>query len=75
MDIQMPEMDGYDATKDIRASDTPSAKTIPIVAMSANVFKEDVEHCIEAGMNGHIAKPVEFEEVIRTLKKYWNLRT
>jgi signal transduction histidine kinase/CheY-like chemotaxis protein len=70
MDIQMPEMDGYDATRRIRALDIPAAKTIPIVAMTANVFKEDVERCLEAGMNSHIGKPIDFEEVMHRLHLY-----
>jgi CheY-like chemotaxis protein len=70
MDIQMPEMDGYEATQAIRASIAPNAKTIPIIAMTANVFKEDVEKCLEAGMNGHVAKPLNFEEVLNQLRKH-----
>jgi signal transduction histidine kinase len=70
MDIQMPEMDGYEATRAIRASAAPNAKTIPIIAMTANVFKEDVEKCLEAGMNGHVAKPLNFEEVLSQLRNY-----
>ena len=70
MDLQMPETDGYTATKIIRESDAERAKTIPIVAMTANVFKEDVERCLEAGMNGHIGKPIDFGEVIGMLEKY-----
>ena len=70
MDLQMPEMDGLSATKTIRELDIPRAKDIPIVAMTANVFKEDVEKCIEAGMNDHIGKPLDYDEVIVTLKKH-----
>jgi len=70
MDIQMPEIDGYEATRQIRAMDDPKAKTIPIIAMTANVFKEDVEHCLEAGMNGHVGKPLNIEEVQETLRFY-----
>ena len=70
MDVQMPEMDGYEATRTIRASDTPGAKTIPIVAMTANVYREDVEKCMEAGMNAHIGKPLDMDEVIEMLKHY-----
>jgi len=73
MDIQMPEMDGYEATRRIRALDIPAAKTIPIVAMTANVFKEDVERCLEAGMNNHVGKPIDFEEVLGKLLSYWNM--
>jgi signal transduction histidine kinase/DNA-binding response OmpR family regulator len=70
MDIQMPVMDGYDATRHIRELDIQEAKTIPIVAMTANVFKEDIERCLEAGMNDHVGKPIDFEEVLNRLKKY-----
>jgi signal transduction histidine kinase/DNA-binding response OmpR family regulator len=70
MDVQMPEMDGYDATRRIRELDTVNAKTIPIIAMTANVFREDVEKCLNAGMNGHIGKPLDFDEVIAVLKRY-----
>jgi two-component system, sensor histidine kinase and response regulator len=70
MDIQMPEMDGYEATRRIRALDMPKAKSIPIIAMTANVFREDVEKCIEAGMNSHVGKPLDFDEVLERLKSY-----
>jgi PAS domain S-box-containing protein len=70
MDIQMPEMDGYEATRRIRALDIPEAKKIPIVAMTANVFREDVEKCIKAGMNSHVGKPLNFDEVLEKLKGY-----
>jgi signal transduction histidine kinase/DNA-binding response OmpR family regulator len=70
MDVQMPEMDGYEATSRIRALDNPRAKEIPIVAMTANVFREDVERCLEVGMNGHVGKPLDFSEVLTCLRKY-----
>ena len=70
MDIQMPEMDGYEATRRIRTSNSANAKTIPIIAMTANVFREDIERCMEAGMNDHIGKPVSFDEIIRHLILY-----
>jgi len=70
MDLQMPEMDGLEATRRIRALDIPKAKTIPIIAMTANVFREDVEQCLKAGMNGHVGKPLDIEEVLRVIKKY-----
>jgi signal transduction histidine kinase len=70
MDIQMPEMDGYEATRVIRASGAANAKNIPIIAMTANVFKEDVERCMEAGMNAHVGKPLDFEEVLGLLRTY-----
>jgi len=69
MDIQMPEMDGLESTRRIRAVGHPKAKTIPIIAMTANVFREDIEKCYEAGMNGHIGKPIDIDEVIRHLRK------
>ena len=70
MDIQMPEMDGYTATRLIRGSGAARAGEIPIVAMTANAFREDVDKCLEAGMNNHIGKPLAFEKVIETLDKY-----
>ena len=70
MDVQMPEMDGYEATRRIRALNDPHAKVIPIVAMTANVFREDIEKCIAAGMNDHVGKPLNFEEVLRKLRRY-----
>ena len=70
MDVQMPEMDGYEATRQIRASDIPRAKEIPIVAMTANVFREDIEKCMQAGMNAHVGKPLNFDEVFRQLQLY-----
>ena len=70
MDIQMPEMDGYKATRKIRALDTPKAKAIPIIAMTANVFREDVEKCLDAGMNDHVGKPLNIDEVLIVLKRY-----
>jgi CheY-like chemotaxis protein len=73
MDIQMPIMDGYEATRQIRAMEIPKAKTVPIIAMTANVFREDVERCLEAGMNNHVGKPLDFEEVLSKLRSYWNI--
>jgi signal transduction histidine kinase len=70
MDIHMPGVDGYEATRLIRALDHPRAKTVPIIAMTANVFREDVERCLAAGMNGHIGKPLDFNAVMAILKKY-----
>lgn len=70
MDIQMPEMDGYQATQRIRSMDFEAAKKIPIIAMTANVFRQDIEKCLEAGMDDHVGKPIDFDEIINTLKKY-----
>ena len=71
MDVQMPEMDGYTATQRIRAiEDTPAAKNIPIIAMTAHVFREDVEKCLAAGMNGHIGKPIDIDELTMMLNTY-----
>jgi PAS domain S-box-containing protein len=70
MDLQMPEVDGYEATRRIRALDSQAAKVIPIVAMTANVFREDIDRCLEAGMNDHIGKPLDFEQVLVMLRKY-----
>jgi CheY-like chemotaxis protein/anti-sigma regulatory factor (Ser/Thr protein kinase) len=70
MDIQMPEMDGYEATRRIRALNNPAAKKVPIVAMTANVFREDIEKCLEAGMNDHIGKPLDFGTVMEKLRTY-----
>lgn len=64
MDIMMPVMDGISATKTIRALEREDAKTIPIIAMTANAFEEDIKKCIEAGMNGHLAKPLQIEKAI-----------
>ena len=71
MDVQMPEMDGFQATRQIRALDVPKAKTIPIIAMTANVFRQDVEKCLEAGMNCHVGKPLNIDEVIDKLRTYF----
>ncbi|MDL2263585.1 response regulator [Synergistaceae bacterium OttesenSCG-928-I11] len=71
MDIQMPEMNGLDATLAIRALDTPRAKTVPILAMTANVFDEDIEKYLAAGMNDHIGKPVDPAELMQKLAKHF----
>jgi signal transduction histidine kinase/DNA-binding response OmpR family regulator len=74
MDVQMPEMDGFEATRRIRAIEASRtaepAKPIPIIAMTANVFREDVERCLAAGMNDHVGKPLDFEEIFEKLQKY-----
>jgi signal transduction histidine kinase/CheY-like chemotaxis protein len=78
MDIQMPEMDGDEATRQIRAFEEEQRKKtdadrpwgIPIVAMTANVFREDIEKCLAAGMNDHVGKPLDMEEILQKLRKY-----
>ncbi|MDR1184665.1 MAG: response regulator, partial [Coriobacteriales bacterium] len=70
MDIQMPLMDGMEATRAIRALDDPRAKTIPIIAMTANVFREEVDEYLAAGMTDHIGKPINIRDVIERLKRY-----
>jgi CheY-like chemotaxis protein len=70
MDVQMPEMDGYEATRRIRALAAPTARTIPIIAMTANVFREDIEKCLAAGMNGHVGKPLDLADVLDVLRRY-----
>ncbi|MDO4962313.1 MAG: ATP-binding protein [Eubacteriales bacterium] len=70
MDIHMPEQDGYDATKQIRALSRNDASTIPIFALSADAFVEDKRHAIEVGMNGHISKPIDFDELEKTVTEY-----
>jgi signal transduction histidine kinase/CheY-like chemotaxis protein len=83
MDVQMPEMDGYEATRRIRAFEEDRRKetagrspggtaagAVPIIAMTANVFQEDIKKCLEAGMNGHVGKPLDFGEVLSTLRSY-----
>ena len=69
MDMRMPEMDGLEATKNIRASDHDDAKTIPIIALTANAFDEDVQRSLQSGLNAHLSKPVEPEALFETLEK------
>ena len=70
MDVQMPEMDGYQATRSIRALKDAAATTVPIIAMTANVFKEDIERSLAAGMNDHLGKPLDLSEILNKLHKY-----
>ena len=73
MDIMMPKMNGYEATKAIRAlQNRPDARTIPIIAMTANAFAEDVQASLDAGMNGHIAKPIVIDEVVKNIARNLN---
>ena len=70
MDVQMPNMNGYEATGKIRELPHPDAKSVPIVAMTANAYREDIERALEAGMNGHLSKPINIDEVIESMVKY-----
>ena len=70
MDVQMPIMDGYKTTRIIRSLDAPNAKNIPIVAMTANVFRDDIDKCLNAGMNSHVGKPLNIDEVMNKLRMY-----
>ena len=69
MDVQMPEMNGLDATRNIRKLEDPWASSIPIIAMTADAFSENVTECLNAGMNGHIAKPVDIKLVIKEIRR------
>lgn len=68
MDMRMPEMDGLEATRRIRAMDRSDAKSIPIVALTANAFDEDVRHSMQAGLNAHLSKPVDPDVLFETLE-------
>jgi len=70
MDVQMPELDGYGATREIRALGCPESGSVPIIAMTANVFREDVEACLQAGMNGHVGKPLSLDSLLDRLRHY-----
>jgi CheY-like chemotaxis protein len=70
MDVMMPVMNGYDATRAIRSSNHPEAKTIPIIAMTANAYREDIEKAMDAGMNAHVSKPINVETLVQTLGQY-----
>lgn len=69
MDIRMPEMDGYQATRAIRALPRPDAVTVPVIAMTADAFSEDIERARDAGMDAHVAKPIDLRELVRTLAR------
>lgn len=67
MDVQMPGMNGYEATRKIRAGKNPLGRKIPVVAMTANAFAEDIRRCLDAGMNAHIAKPIDLDKLKEVL--------
>ena len=70
MDLRMPEMNGFEATRNIRAMEREDAGQIPIIAMTADAFSDDVKACLDCGMNGHVAKPLDIPELLRMLQKY-----
>ena len=70
MDIRMPIMNGYQATQAIRSLTRKDAQEIPIIAMTADAFSEDIQKCLDCGMNAHIAKPIDIHEVTRQLEKF-----
>lgn len=72
MDIQMPVLDGYEATKEIRSMNRSDAKSVVIVAMTANALRADVETALDAGMNGHIAKPIDYKSAFKTIGELLN---
>ena len=75
MDIQMPVMNGLDATRAIRQLPDPYASHIPIIAMTADAFSENVSECMKAGMNGHIAKPIDMKLVIKEIRRIKEARS
>jgi CheY-like chemotaxis protein len=70
MDLQMPIMDGYDASKRIRAGQSPLAASVPIIAMTANVFQDDITRSMACGMNAHLGKPIDLDKVLLVLRRY-----
>lgn len=70
MDVQMPRMNGYDATRAIRKLDDEILSSIPIIAMTANAFEEDRKDALDAGMNEHLAKPIDIEKLNSTLREF-----
>jgi len=70
MDIQMPNLNGYEATQRLRALPRADAGTVPIIAMTANAYKEDIDRATEAGMNGHLSKPIDLNKILEALR-YW----
>ena len=75
MDVQMPVMDGYTTTRTIRSSQHACSKTVPIIAMTANAFVDDVREAIESGMDAHIAKPVQIDNLKATIQQVLDNRT
>lgn len=69
MDLQMPVMDGYTAASEIRSSSHPEAKSVPIIALTANAFAEDISKVMAAGMNDHVTKPIDFDRLLAALRK------
>ena len=69
MDLMMPVMSGYEATRVIRGLNRPDAKTVPIIALSANAFEEDIAMAKDAGMNGHLAKPVDINTMFKVMRR------
>jgi len=65
----MPVMDGYEATRQIRETERSDAKSVPIVAMSADAFEDDIQKCMDAGMDGHIPKPIDMDKLFRVLRE------
>ena len=68
MDVQMPVMNGYEATRAIRSLENPKLASIPILAMTANAFEEDQQAALKSGMDGHISKPIDIEKLLKTLE-------
>ena len=73
MDVRMPVMTGYEATRAIRTSTKANAQTIPIIAMTADAFAEDIQRCLDCGMNAHTAKPINVDELLLLLKRYLHI--
>ena len=73
MDVRMPIMTGYEATRAIRTSTKANAQTIPIIAMTADAFAEDIQRCLDCGMNAHTAKPINVDELLLLLKRYLHI--
>ena len=75
MDLRMPIMDGYEATRQIRKLNHPDAATIPIIAMTADAFADDIQRCLDCGMNDHIAKPIDMDELREIVLRWSRERT